>query len=88
MPGTSINETLLVIKFGPPSSDKVSAFAERLLVLIGSLKMASMLDTSVFRGFGETGAIELTVNGSRIWTACWAEAGVGWMLPARSVAML
>ena len=32
-------------------------------MLIGSLKVTSMVETAVFRGLGETGVIELTLSG-------------------------
>ena len=80
--------TPLLIRLGPPLSVRVRAPGVRLLVLIGSLKVTSIVETAVFRGLGETAAIELTVSGARIWTVCWAAVGVGWTLPALSVAML
>ena len=77
-----------MIRLGPPSSVSVKAPGLRLLVLIGSLKVTSMVETAVLRGLGETAAIDAMVSGETIWTVCWAEAGVGWTLPALSVAML
>ena len=41
-----------------PSSVNVRAPAVRLLVLIGSLKVTSIVETAVFRGLGATGAID------------------------------
>ena len=35
-----------------------------------------------------TAPSEVTDTGGRIWTVCCAVAGVGWTLPALSVAML
>ena len=60
----------------------------KVLSLIGSLKVTSMVETAVFRGLGETAAIDVIVRGEMICTVCWAAVGVGWMLPALSVAML
>ena len=56
--------------------------------LIGTLKVTSTVETGVFRGSGETAAIEVMVSGERIWMVAWAEVGVGWTLPALSVATL
>ena len=73
---------------GWPLSVRVRAPAVRLVVSIGRLKVTSSDETGVFRVAGATGAIELTVIGFRTWTVCWAAAGVGWTLPAWSVATL
>ena len=57
-------------------------------MLIGALKVTLREETDVLRGSGATEAIELTVKGATIWTVCWAAVGVGWTLPALSVATL
>ena len=77
-----------MIRLDPPLSVSVKAPGARLLVLIGSLKVTSTVETAVFRGLGETAAIELTLSGERIWTVAWAAVGVGWTFPALSVATL
>ncbi len=41
----------------------VKAPDARLLVLIGSLNVTSMLETAVLRGLGETAAIDVTMSG-------------------------
>ena len=53
-----------------------------------ALKMTLREETDVSRGLGATAAIELTVIGFTILIVCWAAVGVGWTLPALSVAML
>ena len=47
-----------------------------------------MVETAVFRGLGATAVIELTESAETICTVCCAAVGVGWTLPALSVAML
>ena len=63
VPETRLSETPPLIRLGPPSSVSVKAPAVRLLVLIGSLKVTSMDETSELRGLGETGAIEADGQG-------------------------
>ena len=60
MPLTRLSETPPLIRLGPPSSVRVKAPGLRLLVLIGSLNVTSIDETAVFRGLGETAAIEVT----------------------------
>jgi len=54
--------TALVIRLDPPLSVSVRAPAARLFVLIGSLKVTSTAETGVFRGLGETAAIDVIVS--------------------------
>ena len=56
----------LVIRLGPLLSVSDNAPAIRLLVLISTLKVTLILETAVFRGLGETGAIESMVRESEI----------------------
>ncbi len=86
-PETSASETP-VRETGVPSSVNVRAPAVRLLVLIGSLKVTSMLETVVLRGLGETAVMEVRLKVETISIVACAEVGVGWTLPALSVAML
>ena len=47
-----------------------------------------MDETGVFRGFGETGVIEVRASGATIVVVAWAAVGVAWTLPTLSVATL
>ena len=47
-----------------------------------------MDETGVFRGLGETAAIEVTASGVTTVVVAWADVGVGWTLPTLSVATL
>jgi hypothetical protein len=76
------------MRLGPPSSVRVRAPGLRLLTLIGSLKVTSTLETAALRGLGETPVIEVKLSGEMICTVVWAPVGVGWTLPALSVATL
>ena len=44
-------------------------------MLIGSLKVTSMDETDVFRGLGETAAIEVRVSGLTTVVVAWADRG-------------
>ncbi len=77
-----------MIRFDPLLSMSVNAESENAARSIGELKVTSTEGTAVFRGLGETGAIAVTLSEERICTVCWAAVGVGWTLPALSVAML
>ena len=69
--------TAPVIRLGPPLSVSVRAPALKVLELTGSLKVTSTEETGVFRGLGETAAIEVTDSGETIWIVAWAEVGRG-----------
>ena len=63
MPETRVSETPPLIETAAPLSVRLSAAAEKLLVLIASLKVTSTDETGVLRGLGETAAIERDVQG-------------------------
>ncbi len=88
VPETRLRETLLSIATGLSLSKRASVLAPKVLTLTGMLNVTARVETGAFRGFGMTAPIEVTVMGERIWTVCCAATGVGWTLPATSVATL
>ena len=76
------------MRLAPPLSVRLRAADVRLVEPMGPLNVTSMAETAVFRGLGETVAIDVMVTGLMTVVVAWAAVGVGWTLPTLSVATL
>ena len=88
VPETRLRVTPLVIATGPAVVGQGQVLAPNVLTLTGMLNLTARFEIGRVSRVRHDRGDEVTDTGGRIWTVCCAAAGVGWTLPALSVAML